>query len=426
MGFWFSLQIARLKALCIPSSVLRFIQLYKLRKLFAYVDKSIPYYKAFKARSFHQLPISDKALMQENFQNMNASGFTYHQIKQAQFVQSQQLFVNYSLGTSGKPSAFLYTQKEKLNELTSLLANMLPVTFFAQKVAIFYLSETPYFPKLKSPFYQWQFFDLKSDVEQLLQKLDAFSPDLLVAPVQILCKIAQYQNENKINIQPKKIVAIHEVLTPIEEKIIATTFSQNVHKLYQCAEGFLGTTCEMGTLHLDEDNYYIEKEWIDSEKEKFIPVISTLNRRLQPLVRYRMNDILCVQKNPCSCGSAHVAIKHIIGRCEDMLYFQKYGNNGALKPIYADDIHLAIAKASGGIEKYQLRQSSVLNIEIQLKAANFELAKHCISQQLEKLSQQLGVKCPFLVFTALQSPPVFNIFRQTVRLSSHTSHLSEN
>ncbi len=414
-GFWLSHQIARFKSWCLSFSFLHFLQQYKLKKLIKYAKKSIPYYQAFSAKSFHQLPIIDKTVMQENFQMMNTKGVSLESIKDDDYLQDLP-FANHSLGTSGEPSVYLYSAHEKSEELHSLLAKIAPINLFPQKVAIFYLSQRPYFANINTSFLKWRFFDLKTDIERLITNLNQFSPDVLIAPVQTLCKLALYQNENKISLKPKKIIATFEVLTPFEEKLIATTFSQNVHQLYQCAEGFLGTTCEMGVLHLNEEHYYIEKEWIDDKKEKFVPVITALHRFHHPLIRYRMNDILNIKKTACSCGSPHTAVEGIIGRCEDMLYFQKYGNNPSLKTVFADDIHLAIGRASGGIEKYQLLQSSPLSVEIKLKATNFALAKHCISQQLEKLAHSLGVRCPFFEFTTLDAPPTSSLFRQTMRL----------
>ncbi len=101
-----------------------------------------------------------------------------------------------------------------------------------------------------------------------------------------------------------------------------------------------------------------------------------------------------------------------------MLYFQKCGNKGTLKPIYSDEIHLAIGNAGGNIQKYQILQYSAFQLEIKLKAENLHLAKHCITQQLEKLMHSVGVRCPLVEFSALEDPPLSHLFRQTMRLKT--------
>ncbi len=415
-SFWFSYQIAKLKG-SLPSSIRYFNQQRKLKRLMKQVKATIPFYQEKANLGFYDLPYIDKILMDEQFEKMNVEKLTQEACLGG-YLQALNYNPNYSLGTTGKESIYLFTDSEKYKDLTSILSQLLPINKWPQKIAVFYLSKTPCFTTIKSPFLKWQFFDIKSNLENYVQALTQFSPDVIVAPVQTLCQIAHLYNGKKLPITPKKLVATYEVLTPIEEKLIATTFKQNVHQLYQCAEGFLGTTCEMGTMHLNEDNYFIEKEWVDEHKDKFIPVITTLHRRMQPLVRYRMNDILCLKKTPCSCGSTKLAVSHIVGRCEDMLCFQKKGSNLSLKTIYADDIHLAIGKASGGIEKYQLVQSTPFFVELKLKASNFALAKQCILQQLEKLSDQQGVRCPVFEFTSFEAPLLHELFRQTRRKSA--------
>ncbi len=418
-AFWYQYQLARLKQECLPSSYQYVLAQFKLSRLQKFIKSQLPFYHDLQTLRFNQLPIIDKGVMQENFEQLNTLSMSYITAKEL-LMNHRAWHANQSVGTAGKSGIYLFSAMEKRNELASILSRLLPSNgIVPKKVAIFYLTPTPYFSDIKTRCFQWQFLDLKVDPQTLVQRLESFSPDAIVAPVQMLCKLAHLQLENKISLNPKKLISVHEVLTPIEEKLISTTFKQNVHQIYQCAEGFLGTTCEMGTLHLNEEQYFIEPEWIDEKKQKFIPVITSLNRFVQPLVRYRLHDILSQRTTPCPCGSTHMAIESIIGRCEDMLYFQKIGNSGALKLIYSDEIHQVIGRASGGIEKYQFIQHSPLQLEIRIQAKNTQLAKNCISQQLEKLTQLFGVRCPYIEFVSLDFPPICDLFRQTMRLVKH-------
>nr|MBT2175989.1 CoF synthetase [Streptococcus mitis] len=98
-------------------------------------------------------------------------------------------------------------------------------------------------------------------------------------------------------------------------EFICATFKQTVHQVYQCTEGFLATTCKQGTLHINEDLVHIEKEYLDQEKGIFVPIITDFMRKTQPIIRYRLNDILIEKKTPCSCGSPFLALERIDGRC---------------------------------------------------------------------------------------------------------------
>ncbi|MBS0288851.1 MAG: hypothetical protein JSS07_02280 [Proteobacteria bacterium] len=408
-SFWLQYQTARVKGWCLPYAMLKLTQQLKLRRLLYYLQKNIPFYKDLASR-FEQLPIMDKSMMQEHFAQLNKAKLSHEMLQ-----SKHHWHINQSLGTAGETSYYLYSHQEYFLEMTSILSRLWGVSGIPpKKIAVFYLSQSPYFIATPSCF-KWCFIDSHQSFSQQLERLCAYSPDMIIAPSQTLCALAILQQEKKISLKAQHLVATQEVLTPVEEKLIATSFEQNVQQIYQCAEGHLGATCEYGTLHLNEAQYYIEKEWIDDSKERFIPVITTLNRYLQPLVRYRMEDILSIKSTPCACGSAFMGIERIVGRCEDTLYFS-CNSHHHLKPIYADHLHLAIGKAVGSISKYQLLQHSPHQVEVKICAKNMALAKNSITQQMEKLARQFGVMCPKLVFSILEPPPLSEMFRQTKRL----------
>ncbi|MBI2790584.1 MAG: hypothetical protein HYX61_01385 [Gammaproteobacteria bacterium] len=417
-SFWFHYQIARVKGWLQTAIVLRVKQHLRLKKVLKHIKTHIPFYQLKHFTKLGDLPIVDKTVVQDNFKDMNILQFSTDAAALVVDERNPDLFAHRSLGTSGIPGIYLYTHQEIIRALSSTLSKILPSFFIRPpKIAIFHLSNKPYFPKLSSSTcFEWNFFDLHQNFETDLRRLMLFAPDVIVAPVQTLCTLARLQKDKIIYLNLQKIIATQEVITAHEEKLIASSFEQNIYQLYQCAEGWLGATCEYGNFHVDEDQFYIEKEWIDESKQRFIPVITTLHRKLQPLIRYRMEDILAVKSKPCACHNPMMVFERIVGRCEDMLYFSDYSKRSALKPIYSDHIHLAINRAGGNIQKYQLLQHSPHHIIIKMQADNLELAKHCIEQQFEKLSSLHGVRCPFLEFLPLDPQPLNQMFRQTQRL----------
>jgi len=95
--------------------------------------------------------------------------------------------------------------------------------------------------------------------------------------------IAKSQALGDIDIQPTKIISIADVLESQDKLYIEAIFGQTVHQIYQSTEGFLGATCELGTIHLNEDSIIFEKEWINKKQGKFIPIITDLQRQTQPI-----------------------------------------------------------------------------------------------------------------------------------------------
>jgi putative adenylate-forming enzyme len=109
-----------------------------------------------------------------------------------------------------------------------------------------------------------------------------------------------------------------------------------------------GQTCEHGNIHLNEDGLLIEKNWLDPTR--FVPIITDMRRRIQPVVRYKMTDILHVTE--CTCGSKMIAISQIEGRTDDVL---KFPNDRILFP---DFIRRAVIGAHSEITNYQIIQKS--------------------------------------------------------------------
>lgn len=417
LGVWYHYQMAQLRRWFQSHAWLRFAQKKKIASVLKHITSHIPFYQEFAGSTFSHLPIVDKSVVQDNFHKMNTLQCSRAEAMNLIGAKPMKLIAHQSIGTSGEPGIFLFSAKESIKTSISVLKDMLlPTWLQRQKIAFFHLNN-PYFPILEGLYFlKARFYDLKEDFEKHLFDLHSFKPDVIVAPVQTLRMLAMMKQEQKIHLDPKRIITTAEVLTSFDESYIATAFKQNVHQLYQCAEGWLGATCEYGTLHIDEEQYFLEKEWID--KERFIPVITALNRYVQPLVRYRMDDILVLKAKPCPCGSAMTAVEKISGRCEDTLYFPS--KDQALRPVYADHIHEALRAVSGNVHQYQLIQYSVHRLVVKIQASNFLQAIECMEQQFEKLFFSHGLKRPLLEFVPMEALPLSQTFRRTQRLSKCT------
>ncbi len=121
--------------------------------------------------------------------------------------------------------------------------------------------------------------------------------------------------------------------------------------MYQATEGLLGVTCEAGTLHLNEPFVLVEREWQDDARTRFVPVVTDLWRRAQPVIRYRLDDVLCVAPTPCPCGRAATAIAAIEGRRDDVLWLHR---SGADVPVFPDLVTRAVVRAVRVLEDYEI------------------------------------------------------------------------
>lgn len=399
------------------ADILRAYQSNKLAQVLDKTSTQIPFYQSYKHATLHEYPIIGKTFVQEHFALLNRAKLT----REAVLEKTKPLIeIHQSLGTSGSPGIYLYSAREKMASLGNLLGKMFPNLLQSKRIAVFHSAATPYFSeKFLAWKMHWLFLNLNEDFASLIQQLKKFNPEVIMGSVQTLCVLAKLQHQGALSLRCHKMIATSEVLTPLARKWITSAFGQKVHQLYQCAEGSFGMTCEHGTLHLNEGEFYIEKEWVDHQKQRFVPVITTLKRDLQPLIRYRMEDILTIKSDSCRCGNPHLAIESISGRCEDVLYFKDRIHAG-LKPIYADTLAKVFSAIEIPIYQYQVVQSSMRHIVIKLLVDDFMNAQRIISKELSDLWRVEGITPPLLEFEKLEAPSLNQMFRATKRLAKST------
>jgi phenylacetate-CoA ligase len=86
----------------------------------------------------------------------------------------------------------------------------------------------------------------------------------------------------------------------------------------------VGFSCDENRLHLNEDHVY--PEIVDPATLEPLPlgekgelVLTALQRRAMPLLRYRTRDITSLRRGECACGRTLVTMEKILGRSDDML-----------------------------------------------------------------------------------------------------------
>jgi len=367
------------------------------------------YYQGLDLQNWKNFPIIDKATMMGNFDQLNTVGISASEafeiaLKAEQtrdFSSSLRGYtVGLSTGTSGNRGLFLVSSQEQWIWAGTILAKLLPnFILFPEKIAFFLRANSQLYETVKSQRLQFQFFDLLEPMTNHIQRLNQYQPTILVAPASLLRLLATSQKQGVLKISPKKIVSVAEVLDPLDADYISGVFNQIIHQVYQCTEGFLGYTCNYGTLHLNEDIVVIQKEYLDEDKSRFMPIITDFRRTTQPIIRYRLNDILVERKTPCLCGSVLMGIEHIEGRQDDIFYLPHRSTNEWVT-IFPDFIRRAIIMVSANIEDYQVMQLSLNRIEVALKVKNQEkdVIQGKVIESLRSLFERLHCHIPEIVF----------------------------
>ena len=369
---------------------------------------TVPFHAANAHLDLAALPLMTKERLLENFQACNRAGITLDQATRvaAEAERSRDfspaigdVTVGLSSGTHGPRGVFLVSARERAMWAGIMLGRAMSAAHFRQllnplrpplRVAFFLRANSNLYETLKSSRIAFRFFDLFAGVDPHLATLDAHAPDVLVAPARVLAWLAEQQAAGALHIAPTRVVSVAEVLEPDDERRIAQAFGQPVHQLYQCTEGFLGYTCEKGVLHLNEEFVHVEPEWLDEERTRFSPIITDFSRGTQPIVRYRLDDVLRVRATPCDCGRHSLALAAIDGRCDDILWFCGL-DDATARPVFPDVVRHALLLADVPGDYRVAQEGDVLSLSgSDATDATFE----ALQAALQGLADRLRLRLP--------------------------------
>ncbi|MGB1241548.1 MAG: F390 synthetase-related protein [Chitinophagales bacterium] len=374
----------------------------QIQRLLKHIQTKSPFYKEQirKYATWQQFPVIQKKQWMQEFEHINTLGIKKKEaFDVASKAETSRDFsptignttVGLSSGTSGNRGLFLVTPKERAAWVAYVLYKILsPLQFRKRRIAFFLRANSNLYNSMQSLFFHFQFFDLKENPEHNFQKLNDYQAHILVAPASVLQHIAQAQQKKTIHIEPDKILSVAEVLEQKDADFIQSIFQQTIHQAYQCTEGFLAVSCKYGTLHFNEDVVKIEKQYIDSEKRRYHPIITDFNRTGQPIIRYLLNDIVIDKEKPCPCGSIFQAIDHIEGRADDVFYFKN--RQGKTITIYPDFIRRAVILPDTAVEEYVVEQISLQQIHIFIHTPHFRTDQKNLQVSFERLFEEYGIE----------------------------------
>lgn len=360
------------------------------------------------------LPAMDKTSMMEHFNTLNTAGLdkdtalsiAIRSEKDRDFSADYNgISVGLSSGTSGHRGLFVVSPRERAQWAGTILALTLPPRkILGHKIALFLRAGNQLYDSLGSKAVHFEYFDIYRPLVENLQALNALQPTILVAPPSVLRHIAEAQTHGTITIAPQKIFTAAEVLEPIDENYFKQVFGhQHIHQIYQCTEGLLGVTCEHGTMHLNEQAAIFEKQYVS--QHRFTPIVTDYQRTTQPIVRYRLSDLLVEKQEKCACGNPATAIERIEGRVGDTL--ELTDTHGTRATIYADMISRAMVYADG-VAEYRVIQRGPHALDIQLKTQPHTTDADCqrnVRTELAELFARFELDNPTLTFQPYTHEP---------------------
>lgn len=372
----------------------------------AYLKKHSPYFKGLSVHSFEdfrKLPLMNKAFMMEHFNALNSVGIDRDEAlslaidgeKQREFSKKLGgISVGLSSGTSGARGLFLVSDRERALWAGTVLAKFLPKgRLFGHRIAFFLRADNNLYETIDSKLIRFRYFDLLKDMGENLSELADYRPTLLVAPPSVLLGIARAMERGELRINPEKVISVAEVLRAEDAAYLKAQFGLSViHQAYQCTEGFLGYVCECGNFHLNEELVLIEREYLDAHR--FVPIVTDFTRQSQPIVRYRLNDILVEKRGHCPCGNPATLIRYIEGREDDVFYFA--GIRQKEVAVFPDFISRCVIYAEG-VQNYKVLQDGKAHVTVFLERESSATSAQ-IRREFARLAEKIKFHCPEIAF----------------------------
>ncbi|MDQ2805299.1 MAG: adenylate cyclase [Chloroflexota bacterium] len=350
------------------------------RRIVAYTQQHSPFYRAHWAghdpHRWRSLPPVDKRLMMEHFDGFNTVGIG-REAAMALALRAEQerdftptlgsYTVGLSSGTSGHRGLFVASAWEQAAWAGTILARTIHRLGRRLRVAFFLRSNSNLYEQVGGALVQFRFFDLMTPLDRAVAALNGFAPHVIVGPASLLALLAAARQRGTLRARPRRLIAVAEVLEPHDRARLESVFGVRVEQIYQCTEGLLAISCAAGSLHIQEDLVALQLAPLPGDAGRVTPIVTDLWRRTQPIIRYRLNDVLQMDPRPCRCGSSFRVIRAIEGRCDDLCLFP--AADGSLRPFFADTIRRMILLAHAAITDYQAVQEQPGHLRVHLDLA---------------------------------------------------------
>ncbi len=343
-----------------------------------------PFYRELwqgrSAADWRTFPTVDKRVMMAEFDRFTTLGVTRDAaMRVAVDAEARRDFsavidghtVGLSSGTSGHRGLFLVSPREQTRWAGTILARAIPDLRPGHRVAFFLRANSRLYERTSS-LVRFRFFDLMQPLAAVVTTLNEFQPRLIVGPPSLLGQLAAASARGELHIAPTRLISVAEVIEPHDRAHFEQTFQAPVGEVYQCTEGLIAVTCRRGSLHVQEDVMVMQTEpVVPGDASRVTPILTDLWRRTQPIVRYRLGDVLRLDDAPCACGSSWRRISAIEGRQDDLCWFP--GPGDVLRVVFPDAIRRMVLLADDRIIEYRAEQPAAGELHVQVDVKDEKL-----------------------------------------------------
>jgi phenylacetate-CoA ligase len=215
-------------------------------------------------------------------------------------------------------------------------------------------------------------------------KMQKIRPRYFCGYPSLIYKFSQWFSEKNVTFKNSNlsvIITTGEVLYDFQRELMEKTFNCKVANEYGATEsGIMAFECHEGNLHINSDHVYLETVVSGGPNGVGDIVITELNNKYNPLIRYELGDVGEISYSSCRCGVEFPILKNILGRQGSFI-------------ITPDNQYVYSAILSytlkGGIKQFQGIQNKKDELVVRIVKENY-LTEDMIKAYKQKLSDAIG------------------------------------
>lgn len=357
---------------------------------FAYVRS--PFYQQFHQglmnRPLTELPVLTKGLLMEHWNDIVTDRtITLKEVEQflPTLKEKERFKDKYNVvstsGSTGLKGIFIYNAQEWMQILASYArandwAGLKVGLTKRLKIAVV-SSRTPWHQSslvgatIKSPIVPTLRIDSVEPMEQIVEKLNHYHPQSLIAYANMGRLLAIQQLGGTLHIHPQAIFCASEVLTQDSRSIIEKAWNTKPFNVYAATE-----TAGIASERTDHRGMYVYEDFVIAEPvdEKYRPVplgefapkilVTVLFSRTLPLIRYEMSDSVCFAREQFADNFPFARMEEIQGRMEEIITLTTdSGKQTLLQPNFFHKLMENLPVANWQIEQIGSNALKILIID---------------------------------------------------------------
>lgn len=386
------------------------LQWQRLKRLLEHCHREVPYYQRRwrelgvvpadirNLDDYAKLPLLTKADIRANFDELQADSWRGRLLTKA------------TGGSTGEPMRFGYT-RESNDRRTAVMwrgyewagSRMGRRTLFLWGGAVGEPTRThqwkdAIYNRLFARHVLNSFHMTEANMAEYADAIDRYRPEIIVAYVGPLVRLAQWLIANKRRIwRPQGIIGAAEALHEFQREIIEQAFGAPAFNTYGCREFMLiAAECEKRHgLHVNADHLVVElhkPQHAPPDTHTGEVVITDLFNYGMPFLRYANGDMATAATESCSCGRGLPLLTRVDGRVLDAIRTP----SGHVLP---GEFFPHMLKDVPGVQRFQLVQRQLDRLDLAIvRGADFDEASltYIRREVVKVLGDSVELDCRFV------------------------------